>query len=169
MKRLLLLLGGMLLLALPLGAQPAFRKGEKAPDFTVELLDGSRAKFAKYRGRVVLLSFWATWCKPCLKELNEVPEKILARFEGRDFAMLAVAKGEPRETVERKMRELQERGIAFPVCLDPYEKISTLLGDERIPQLIIVDPKGVVRYHEIGYTPERLDEAAETIEKLLNE
>lgn len=154
---------------LPLCAQSGFRVGAKAPGFTVELLDGSRTKFAKYRGRVVLLSFWATWCKPCLKELNEMPEKILARFEGRDFAMLAVAKGEPRETVERKMRELQEQGIAFPVCLDPYEKISTLLGDERIPQLIIVDPQGVVRYHEIGYTPERLDEVAALIEKLLNE
>ena len=63
----------------------------------------------------------------------------------------------------------RKQGVVFPVGLDPYEKISQLLGDERIPQLVIIGPDTRVRYHEVGYTPERLDEAAEIIEKLLNE
>ena len=117
----------------------------------------------------MLLSFWATWCKPCLRELNEMPEKILRRFEGRKFTMIAIAKGEPRERVAEKVAQLRKQGVVFPVGLDPYEKISQLLGDERIPQLVIIGPDTRVRYHEVGYTPERLDEAAEIIEKLLNE
>lgn len=79
------------------------------------------------------------------------------------------SKGEPRERVAEKVAQLRKQGVVFPVGLDPYEKISQLLGDERIPQLVIIGPDTRVRYHEVGYTPERLDEAAEIIEKLLNE
>ena len=74
-----------------------------------------------------------------------------------------------RERVAEKVAQLRKQGVVFPVGLDPYEKISQLLGDERIPQLVIIGPDTRVRYHEVGYTPERLDEAAEIIEKLLNE
>ena len=95
--------------------------------------------------------------------------EMLRRFEGRKFTMIAIAKGEPRERVAEKVAQLRKQGVVFPVGLDPYEKISQLLGDERIPQLVIIGPDTRVRYHEVGYTPERLDEAAEIIEKLLNE
>lgn len=169
MKRLFLLLSALVFLALPLCAQSGFRTGAKAPAFTVEMLDGGEVKIAKCRSNVVLLTFWATWCKPCLRELNEVPEKILRRFEGRKFTMIAIAKGEPRERVAEKVAALREQGVVFPVGLDPYEKISQLLGDDRIPQLVVIGPDGRVRYHEVGYTPERLDEVAGVIEKLLNE
>lgn len=167
MKRLIPVLAGLLCLVQPLVAQPVFRMDAKAPNLTVEMLDGGTVKLSKCRGRVVLMSFWATWCKPCLKELHEVPDKILKRFEGQKFTMIAVAKGEPRVTVEKKMAELAAAGVVFPVGLDPYEKISRLLGDDRIPQLVVIGPDGVVRYHEVGYTPERLDEVAALIETLL--
>lgn len=165
MKRLMLI--GLLFCVLPTWAQPRFEVDKKAPNLKIEMLDGEPVKLSGCRGRVVLLSFWATWCKPCLKELNEVPDKILKRFEGEKFTMIALAKGEPRVTVEKKMAELAAAGVVFPVGLDPYERISRLLGDDRIPQLVVIGPDGVVRYHEVGYTPERLDEVAALIEKLL--
>ncbi|WP_295936386.1 TlpA disulfide reductase family protein [uncultured Alistipes sp.] len=167
MKRLLFLFCAFITLAQTLNAQSGFRVADKAPNFAVEMLDGDQVKLSKLRGRVVLLSFWATWCKPCLKELNEMPEKILRRFEGEKFTMIAISKGEPRITVEKKVSGLREQGIEFPVGLDPYEKISRMLGDDRLPQLILIDTRGVVRYHQTGYTPQRLDEVAEVIEKLL--
>lgn len=168
MNRLLCLLFS-LVMAAPLAAQPRFDVGERVPRFTVEMLDGRQVKISGCRGRVVLLTFWATWCKPCMKELAEVPEKIVRRFEGRDFTLIAIAKGEPRETVEKKIADFAQQGIVFPVGLDPYERICGMLGDERLPQLVVLDRRGVVRCHETGYTSERLDEVAGLIENLLNE
>lgn len=167
MKRLIFLMSAFFCFVQPLAAQSGFGVGEKAPNFTVEMLGGEQVKLSKCKGRVVLLSFWATWCGPCLRELREMPEKILKRFDGEKFTMIAIAKGEPREIVEKKVGELKAKGVEFPVGLDPYEKISELLGDENLPQLVIIDPQGIVRYHEMGYTPERLDEVAAQIEKLL--
>ncbi len=168
-KTLLLCIGLLTLVAAATAAQPAFTEGAKAPALTVERLDGQPFKLAKERGRVVVLSFWATWCGPCMRELGEVPEKILRRFDGRPVAFLAIDKGEPRKTVERKVAELKAAGIEFPVAIDPYDRLAPMQGDGRIPRLVVIDRRGVVRLHAVGYTPERLDEVAALIESLLDE
>lgn len=167
MKRLIFLLFAIACLTEPLAAQSVFKVGEKAPNFTVEMLDGQQVKRSKLRGKVVLLSFWATWCRPCLRELTEIPDKILKPLAGKPFAMIAISKGEPRVTVEKKVGELKARGVEFPVGLDPYDKFSQMLGEDNLPQLLVIDAQGIVRYHEMGYTPERLDEVAALIETLL--
>ncbi len=170
MKRLFpTLLCALLLAGWAQAAEPRFREGAKAPAFTVEMLDGTSFRLAKARGDVVVLSFWATWCGPCMRELKEVPEKLLRRFDARPFVFLAVDRGESRKRVEERVAELEAQGIAFPVALDPYEKGFELLGDDRLPQLVVVDRRGVVRLHAVGYAPGRMDEVAALVETLLDE
>lgn len=170
MKRFLRLLACTLLFATHAHAGgPAFREGAKAPAFEVDTLDGGTFRLTKNRGRVVVLTFWATWCRPCMRELGEVPEKLLRRFDDRPFVFLAVDRGEPRKTVEKRVADLKAQGIDVPVALDPYEKLSDGLGDDRLPQLVVIDRRGVVRLHAVGYTPERLDDAAALVENLLDE
>lgn len=158
----------LLVAAATLQAQERFETGQRAPRLTIECLDGGTFRTGA-KGHVVLLSFWATWCGPCMKELAEVPERILRRFEGEDFRFLAVAVNEPRVTVAKKAKQLAERGLRFPIGLDPYGRIGERTGDGRLPQLVLIDRRGIVRLHEIGYTPERLAEVAERIEALLKE
>ena len=58
------------------------KKGDKAPDFTVEMGDGSKVQLSKLKGKVVLINFWATWCPPCREELKHVQKQIIDHFKG---------------------------------------------------------------------------------------
>ena len=71
-------------------------EGTEAPDFTVEMIDGSKVALSELRGKVVLLNFWATWCPPCRQELTRVQTDIIDRFAGKEFVFLPVSRGEKR-------------------------------------------------------------------------
>lgn len=141
--------------------------GDMAPDFTVEMLDGRKVKLSDLKGKVVLLNFWATWCGPCMMEFNEMPDKIVKRFENKDFVLVAISRGEKREVVEGKMKKLKSKGIDFPVGIDPKTKIYSLYAKEMIPRNFVIDRNGKVAYATIGYDSKKLDEVANKIEELL--
>lgn len=141
--------------------------GDMAPDFTVEMLDGQKIKLSDLKGKVVLLNFWATWCGPCMLEFNEIPDKIVKRFEGKDFILVAISCGEKREVVAEKMKKLKSKGIDFPVGIDPDNKIFSQYATEMIPRNFIIDRNGKVAYATIGYSSKKLEEVANKIEELL--
>ena len=76
-----------------------FEEGNIAPDFEVKLLTGETVKLSDYRGKVVLLNFWATWCSPCRREMPDFQK--LHDELGEDFVLLAVDKGETEENVQK--------------------------------------------------------------------
>jgi peroxiredoxin len=141
--------------------------GDIAPDFTVEMLNGEKIKLSDLRGKVVLLNFWATWCPPCMMEFNEIPDQIIKRFEGKDFVLLAISRGETREAVAAKMTTLKSKGIDFPVGLDPTKKIYDQYAKEFIPRNFVIDRDGKVAYTTLGYSKEELAELVGKIEELL--
>lgn len=71
-------------------------EGAEAPDFTVEMIDGSKVALSELRGKVVLLNFWATWCPPCREELSHVQQQVIDRFAGEEFVFLPISRGEER-------------------------------------------------------------------------
>ena len=75
-------------------------EGTEAPDFTVEMIDGSKVALSELRGKVVLLNFWATWCPPCREELSHVQQQVIDRFAGEEFVFLPISRGEERAAVE---------------------------------------------------------------------
>lgn len=142
--------------------------GDTAPVFTVEMLDGRSLSLSEMKGKVVLINFWATWCGPCMKEFQAIPEKLIKRFEGNaDFVFLPISREEKRETVQAKMEQLKESGIDFPVGIDPDKSIYSQYAKSYIPRNYIVDKDGKVVYTSIGYEEEEFAQLVNKIDELL--
>lgn len=149
-------------------AMTVAKVGEKAPEFKVEMLDGRMVNLSDLKGKVVLLNFWATWCSPCMTELAEIPEKILTPFKDKNFVFLPISRGEKPEVVKKRMDMLKEKGIDFPVGIDPDSKVFLLYSKSTIPRNFLIDQEGNVIESTIGYSDNQLDELAQKIKAQLN-
>lgn len=143
--------------------------GSTPPDFTVEMLDGQKITLSELRGNVVLINFWATWCPPCMREFQVIPEKILKRFEGEKFIFLPISRQEKPEVVAKKMKQLKEKGINFPAGLDPERKIYSQYAKQNIPRNFLIDKNGKVVYTSIGYSEKEFEELITKIVEHLNQ
>lgn len=140
------------------------KAGAEAPDFTVEMLDGSSVSLASLRGKVVLVNFWATWCPPCRQELTRVQKDLIDRFAGKEFCFLPISRGEERSVVTDFM---EAQGYTFPVGLDTDQSIYNRFASNYIPRNFLVDKEGKVIVATVGYEPEEFDTLLETIAKNL--
>ena len=130
-------------------------EGTEAPDFTVEMIDGSKVALSELRGKVVLLNFWATWCPPCREELTHVQQQVIARFAGEEFVFLPISRGEERAAVEAFRAKT---GYAFPMGLDTDETIYKRYATRFIPRNFLIDRTGRVVKATVGYDDEEFAE-----------
>ncbi len=119
--------------------------GQVAPDFTATLLDGTPVALSDYRGSIVILNFWATWCGPCRVEM---PEFQVAYETGLDdFTILAVNLMETPEQIQVFVDEL---GLIFPIALDPRGEINNQFDITAYPSTYVIDRQGVIRVVHYG-------------------
>jgi peroxiredoxin len=107
------------------------------PEFTLQDLAGKAWTLGELRGKVVLLNFWATWCPPCRKEMPDL-ETLYERFQPKGLVVLAIS-DEDAAKVEPFVRE---RGVKFPVLLDPGRKVNERFIVEGIPKSFVYDREG---------------------------
>lgn len=132
--------------SLGLPGEGAFLVGKRAADFTLRDDDGGgRISLSDFRGKVVLLDFWATWCPPCRKELPEVA-KLYASYRDKGLVVLGISQ-EGGGTVKHFFRK---QGFAFPTLDDPGGRVSREYGANAIPDVVVIDSDGVVRAHYVG-------------------
>jgi peroxiredoxin len=117
--------------------------GHPAPDFTLPGLTGEEVDLARFRGKFVLLGFWASWCPPCREEMPSL-QKLHEDFAGGNLVLLAVNAGEPFEQVASFVRQQE---LTFPVLLDPDGGVQALYGAYQF-QVFLIDREGriVARY-----------------------
>ena len=98
-----------------------------------------------------------------MEEFKEIPEMIVKHFEGKNVVLLPISRGEKREVVESKMKSLKEKGIDFPVGIDPTKAIYSLYAKQYIPRNFIIDQNGKV----VLVRGNALDEIVKKVEELL--
>ncbi|MDR1869382.1 MAG: TlpA family protein disulfide reductase [Treponema sp.] len=123
-----------------------FKQRTEPRDFTLPLSDGGKATLSSYKGKVVILNFWATWCPPCRAEMPSM-ETMYQHFNKQDLVMLAVDVGEDALIVKRF---IHNGGYTFPVLLDSDKKVSSVYGINAIPTTYIIDREGMIVGRIIG-------------------
>ncbi len=145
-------------------ATTLIKQGQKAPDFTVEMVDGEKVTLSSLKGKIVLINFWATWCPPCREEFKRVQKDIIDHFKGQDFVFLPISRGEKKATVD-SFRDKQ--GYTFPMGLDPTQEIYKKYASNYIPRNFVVGKDGKVIYVSVGYEAKEFESMVKAIEEAL--
>jgi peroxiredoxin len=118
----------------------------QAPDFQLNTLDGQTVCLSDFRGEVVLINFWATWCGPCAYEMPFL-QQVYDEWQEAGLVLLAVNVGESPEKVAAFM---QDHGFSFPVLLDTEGIVATQYGASSIPTTFLIDENGIAQAVKIG-------------------
>ena len=120
--------------------------GTTAEDFRLVDLEGKQQSLSQYRGKVVLVNFWATWCKPCTTEMPAM-QSIYDRLHDKGFVVLAINELED----DAKVREhIKQHGHTFPVLMDRDNKVANQFGVFGLPVSVFIDERGVVQEYIKG-------------------
>lgn len=139
--------------------------GQEAPDFVLKSSDGNNLRLSEYRGDVVMINFWATWCGPCRQEMPLLDE-LYTRYQRVGFSLLGV---NIDDDSRRAMQMIEDLGVNFPVLFDDSKKVSKLYQVDAMPVTVIVDREGTVRHVHHGYKPGYEDKYLTQIRALLRE
>ena len=159
-----------LLFSLTLSAQDAEKDtrlhvGDKMPKFTLNSEVYGKVTSRSLKGKVVLVSLFATWCPPCQLELAAVEKDLYPKYkDNEDFVLLVVG----REHNDADLQEYnKKKNFTFPLYPDVDREFFSLFADSTIPRTFLFDKRGKVVLSEIGYSEEGFEELLETIESLL--
>jgi len=137
----------------------AAQEGELAPDFQLQNLDGKTVALKDFRGKTVLLNFWASWCSPCRAEMPYL-QQIYEEWSDREFVLLTVNIG---ESPARVKEFLETNNLSLPVFLDAKKNVAQKYNVTAIPTSFFVDKNGIIQAKIIGAFPSK-----ETIERYLS-
>ena len=150
----------LLALALPAAAEELKPwAGGATPPLELADLRGKKHSLADYRGKVVLVNFWATWCEPCREEMPSM-ERLRVSLAERPFAVLAVNLAEPESRITKFLDTVP---VGFPILLDRDTKTTRAWQAKVLPATYIVGPDGAIRYRHVG----ELDWSKPEVRKLI--
>ncbi|MDH4126190.1 MAG: TlpA family protein disulfide reductase [Gammaproteobacteria bacterium] len=139
--------------------------GQPAPDFALKSASGDNLRLSEYRGNVVMVNFWATWCGPCRQEMPLLDE-LYSRYERVGFTLLGV---NIDDDSRKAMNMISELGVNFPVLFDDRKEVSKLYEVDAMPVTVIIDREGNVRFIHQGYKPGYEEHYLDQVRTLLRE
>jgi cytochrome c biogenesis protein CcmG, thiol:disulfide interchange protein DsbE len=130
------------------GDIPVPRQGFKAPDFTLQTLDGKTITLSSLRGKPVLLNLWASWCPPCKSEMPDF-EKVYNDYKNQGFTILAV-NATNQDTLSNASEFVRQNQLTFPILLDSDGRVSQIYQLRSLPTSFFIDKNGVIRDVVVG-------------------
>jgi len=163
----MLALVALCMLSLPIVAQDDSEDAERLPSVTIANLDGDDVDIASYgeNNKITVFSFWATWCAPCKKELNNIADLYDDWREDYDLEVIAVSTDDSRSS-DKVQAYVDGVGWDFDVLLDVNEDLKRALNFQTVPYTIVVDSEGDIMYEHSGYVEGDEYELEEIIKEL---
>jgi len=151
------------------GQQVTFKKsrpkiGAPAEEFKLIDLEGKWLSLADYKGKVVLLNFWATWCGPCRVEMPSM-EVLYQDFKDKGFEILAISSDHQGSVITRPF--VEAKALTFPILHDADYRVSGTYGIRTLPMSYLIDRQGTLRHRVFGARDWNSPEARELIQELL--
>jgi peroxiredoxin len=151
--------------ALTLPALAADPTGAPAPQFTLAARSGSNVSLAQFKGQVVMLNFWASWCGPCRQEMPLL-ESIYKKYNKLGFTLIGV-NVEPDSNAANEW--LKQTPVSFPILYDKDSRVSRMYDVAGMPSTVIIDRSGKVRVLHRGYKPGDENEYLDRVRTLVRE
>ncbi len=136
-----------------------------APNFTLKSRSGENLKLSEYRGEVVMINFWASWCGPCRQEMPLL-EQLYTRYSPLGFTILGINVEEDSKLAEKLLEEIP---VNFPILFDTENDVSEKYNVVAMPSTIMVDRDGNMRYLHLGYMPGYEVDYEKQIKELIRE
>jgi peroxiredoxin len=154
-----------LILGAALFVSPLAMAGE-ASDFTLRDINNQEVQLSDLKGKVVVLSFWATWCAPCKEEMPHL-QRMYDKYKDKGFVVLSISSDDAR-TASRVKPFIRSKGFTFPVLLDKQSKVTTTYNPGKtLPWTVVIDRNFDVAKVHSGYNPGDEEELDEEVVALL--
>ena len=139
--------------------------GQRSPNFSFEIEKGKTTSIKDYKGKYVLINFFATWCPPCNQELPIAQKEVWEKHKDNPkFAFLVFGR---EEDWEKLIPFKEKKGFTFPILPDKDRSIFDLFAPNGIPRNVVIDPEGKIIYQSIGFSPEEFEKLVAFIDSKL--
>lgn len=147
----------------------AIEEGYPVPNFDLPALANagseSSIKLSDYRGKIVYIDFWASWCGPCRKSLPDLNE-IRAKYADKDFEVIAINLDKDKADA---LKFLEKYPVDYPIAADPSSKIAEQYELKGMPNAFLIDKKGTLKHFHAGYKAKDKEKIDAMIAQLLGE
>lgn len=162
---LLLLIVCFLKLSAQTDASTLTKTGDKAPDISLQVEKGKFKNLSSYKGKVVLINFFATWCPPCVEEMPRIQKDIWEKYQASpQFALFVLGREQDWDKLDPYKKK---NNYTFSLLPDISRKAFSKYATQSIPRSVLINEEGIIVYQSIGYSPEEFAKLLSVLSSLL--